>query len=87
MNKEKYRYYFNAILCDRFCCNFIKGCDLGIDNYGIAITISFITDIKPIKRNITKIETILNSTKNEKSLDTYYVNTKFEKVEYLVKEN
>ena len=81
-----YKYYFNAILCDRFCCNFIKACDLGINEYGEAITISFKTNTEPTKKNIDKIEKILNSTKNEKSLDKYYANVKFEKAEIVIEE-
>jgi len=82
----EYKYYFNAVLCDRFCCNFIKNCDLGIDEYGKAITISFKTDKEPIKENIAKIEKILNSTKDEKDLKYYYANVKFDKAEVVVKE-
>lgn len=82
----EYKYYFNAILCDRFCCNFIRACDLGIDEYGESITITFITDKEPTKENIAKIEKILNSTKEEKILKYYYVNVKFDKAEIVVKE-
>ena len=81
-----YKYYFNAILCDKFCCNFIRGCDLDIDEYGKAITISFKTNTMPTKKNIDKIEKLLNSTKNEKSLDKYYANAKFEKAEIIIEE-
>ena len=82
----KYKYYFHAILCDRFCCNFIKACDLGIDGYGKEITISFTTNAKPTKKNIDKFEKLLNNSKNEKRLEQYYANAKFERVEILVKE-
>ena len=82
----EYKYYFNAVLCDRFCCNFIRGCDLGIDEYGKSIVISFKTDKEPTKENIAKIESILNSTKDEKSLETYYANVKFDRAEVVVKE-
>lgn len=70
----KYKYYLSAIQCNRLYSNFIKSCGLGIEDVGVNIQISFNTDKEPIKENIDKIEKLLNSTKEEKSLSSYYRN-------------
>ena len=82
----KYKYYLSAIQCNRLYSNFMKSCGLGIEDVGINIQISFITDKEPIKENTEKIEKLLNSTKEEKSLGAYYKNVKFIKAEVIMEE-
>lgn len=83
----KFRYYFTAIQCNRFCCNFIKSCDLGIDGYGKTVSISFITDLEPNKQNIEKLEKLLEKSEEETSLEEYFSMVKFEKAEVIIEEN
>ena len=80
----KYRYFFRAVQCNRVYSDFIKSCDLGISEIGVNIGISFVTDKEPTKENIKKIEDLLNSTKDEKSLSSYYTNVKCDRVEMCV---
>ena len=82
----KYKYYLSAIQCNRSYSNFMRSCGLGIEDVGINIEISFITDKEPIKENTEKIEKLLNSTKEEKSLSSYYRNVKFIKAEVILEE-
>ena len=82
----KYKYYLSAIQCNRFYSNFIKSCGLGIEDVGVNIQISFITDKEPTKQNIEKIEKLLNSSQQEKSLTSYYRNVKFLKAEIVMED-
>lgn len=82
----QYKYYLSAIQCNRFCSNFMRSCDLGIEDVGVNIQISFITDKEPTKENTEKIEKLLNSSKEEKSLSSYYRNVKFIKAEVIMEE-
>lgn len=58
----------------------------GIEDVGLNIQISFITDKEPTKENIEKIEKLFESTKKEKSLGAYYRNVKFIKAEVVMEE-
>lgn len=82
----KYRYYLNAIQCNRLYSNFMKSCDLGVEEVGVPVTISFITNKEPIKENIEKIEKLLESSKQEKKLESYYSIVKFIKAEIIMEE-
>jgi hypothetical protein len=64
----------------------MKSCGLGIEDVGVNIQISFITDKEPTKETIEKIEKGLNSSKGEKSLSSYYRNVKFIKAEVIMEE-
>ena len=57
----------------------------GIDGVGVRVEISFITDKEPTQKNIEKIENILESSKKEKSLASYYSNVKFIRAEVITK--
>lgn len=82
----KYKYYLSAIQCNRLYSNFIKSCNLGIEDVGVNIQISFMTDKEPTKENIEKIEKLLNSSQQEKSLSSYYRNVKFLKAEIVMED-
>lgn len=82
---SEYNYCFSVILCDRWCSNFIKNCDLGIEEYGVSATISFVTNLKPNKQNIKRIIKLLESTKDNKELKQYYSMVKFERAEVILK--
>ena len=77
----KYKLYFNVIICDRFCSNFIKNCDLGIEEYGVAGTVSFTTQTEPTNEYIERIIKHLEKTKEEKTLEKYFVNVKLNRIE------
>ena len=58
----------------------------GVSDIGINVEISFITDEEPTKENIEKIEKLLESSKEEKSLSSYYANVKFIRAEVVLEE-
>lgn len=76
-----YRLYFDAIQCDKWCCNLIRACDLGIEAYGTPITISFTTSTKPTDEYIEKMIKQLSKTEEEKRLNVYYANVKLNRIE------
>jgi len=57
-----------------------------VEDVGVKIQISFITDKEPTKEIIEKIEKLLNSSQSEKSLSSYYRNVKFIKAEVIMEE-
>ena len=79
----KYKYFFDVLQCNRFYSDFMRACDLDMNDVGIEGTVSFISDAEPTKETIKKIETLLDSTKDEKSLEYYYRNTTFIRVEVI----
>lgn len=58
----------------------------GVSDIGINVEISFITDKEPTKENIEKIEKLLESSKEAKSLSSYYANVKFIRAEVVLEE-
>lgn len=58
----------------------------GIEDVGVPVEISFITNKEPTTENKEKIETLLNSSKQEKSLSSYYRDVKFIKAEVIMEE-
>mgnify|MGYP006990038909 FL=1 len=58
----------------------------GIESVGVNVLISFVTDKEPTKENIEKIEKLLESSKEEKSLSSYYATVKFIRAEVLLGE-
>ena len=58
----------------------------GISDVGVNVEISFITDKEPTKENIEKIEKLLESSKEEKSLSSYYATVKFIRAEVVLGE-
>ena len=79
----KYKLFFDVILCDRFCSNFIRVCNLGISDYGVAGIVSFTTETEPTDEYIEKIIEQLEKTKEEKSLKFYYANVKLNRIEVI----
>ena len=76
----KYKYYFKVIQCNRAYSNFMRGCDLGIDDIGVSGIVSFITDKEP-KENKEKLTAILMKAKENKDLQTYFAKVDFDRVE------
>ena len=62
----------------------MRACDLGIEDVGINVDISFVTDKKPTKKNIEKVIKIFEKTKEEKSLEAYFTNVKFVRAEIII---
>lgn len=58
----------------------------GIEAVGVNVLISFVTDKEPTKENIEKFEKLLESSKAEKSLSSYYTNVKFIRAEVFLGE-
>jgi hypothetical protein len=58
----------------------------GIEDYGLKVQISFVTDEKPTQKNIKKIEKLFESTEKEKSLSSYYRNVNFIGAEVVIEE-
>ena len=79
----KYKIYLDAIQCDRFCCNFIRSCDLGIEEYGTPVIISFTIDEEPTKELIDRIIELHLKSKEEKSLKSYFSNIKLNRIELI----
>lgn len=82
----KYKYFLLALQCNRLYSNFMRSCGLGISDVGVYVEISFITDKEPTKENIEKIEKLLESSKEEKSLSSYYATVKFIRAEVVLGE-
>ena len=80
----KYKYFLSAIQCNRLYSDFMRSCDLGIDSVGVRKEISFVTGKEPTKDNINKIEKLLESSKDEKSLSSYYADVKFIRAEVIL---
>lgn len=80
-----YKYFFSCLICDKFCSNFMRACQLGITDVGIKAIISFISDLEPNQNNIERIKNLLLSSKNAK-IDSYYANVSFESVEIVLSE-
>lgn len=71
-----YKVYLEAILCDRWQCDFMKMCDLGITDVGKEVKMSFITEEEPTSEKLQKITELLLSTKDNKELEQYYSNVR-----------
>lgn len=82
----KYRYHLLATQHNRDNSEFVKNCEVHIEDIGINVKISFITDKEPMKSNIDKIIQVFENTRNNENLSTYYTAVELLKVEK-VKEN
>lgn len=80
----KYRIYLNALKCNRIYSNFIKNCDLGIDDIGLPVTISFSIDVEPTPEIIKKIIECHTKSKENKELDFYFANVKLNRIEVII---
>ena len=82
----EYKLFFTALMCNRFCSKFMKMCDLGVEDVGVEVVISFITSEKPTKEYIDKIIKIHESTKDYKELEKYFANVKLDRIEVVADE-
>ena len=80
-----YKIVLNAKMCDRFTSNFMKACDLGIENVGVPVKISITIENEPTEEIIEKIINQHLKTKENKLLDKYFDNISLDRIE-LVKE-
>ena len=78
-----YKVYVEAILCDRWQCDFLKRCDLGITDVGKEVKMSFITEEEPTSEELRKITELLLSTKDNKELKQYYSSVRINCIEKL----
>lgn len=77
----KYKYHLLGVQHNRDNSKFVENCDLHIEDIGISVKISFITDKEPMKSNIDKIIQAFENTRNNENLSTYYTNVELIKVE------
>lgn len=82
----EYKLFFTALMCNRLCSKFMKMCDLGVEDVGVEVVMSFVTPTKPTKEYIDKIIKTLESTKNYKELEKYFVNVKLDRIEVVADE-
>lgn len=82
----KYKYIFSALQCDKFISHFIRNADLGINDVGIKVVISFLSDKKLTDEEIEKTKKYLESSEQEKELKIYLTSIKLERVELLEEE-
>lgn len=82
----KYKLFFDVVLCDRLYSNFMRGCDLGIEEVGTSGTVSFTTSEEPTEEYIEKMIKHLESTKQHKELEIYYACVKHTRTEMVENE-
>lgn len=82
----EYKLFFTAIMCDRLCSKFMKMCDLGVEDVGVEVDMSFTTTTEPTKEYINKIILVLESTKYYKELEKYFANVKLDRIEVVADE-
>lgn len=83
---KKYKVYLSAIKCNRFYSNFMRACDLGIDDVGVKVEISFIIEQEPTKEVIDKIIFAHEQAKYNRDLTEYFINVKLNRIELIVEE-
>lgn len=79
----EYKLFFTALMADRICSKFMKMCDLGVEDVGVEVDMSFVTSTKPTKEYIDKIILVLESTKYYEELEKYFANVKLDRIEVL----
>lgn len=84
---KKYKVYLSAIKCNRFYSNFMRACDLGIDDIGVRVEISFTIEQEPTKEVIDKIIFAHEQAKYNKDLEEYFVNVKLNRIEVILDED
>lgn len=82
----EYKLFFTAIMCNRLCGKFMKMCDLGVEDVGVEVDMSFTTTTEPTKEYINKIILVLESTKYYKELEKYFANVKLDRIEVVSNE-
>ena len=83
---KKYKVYLSAIKCNRFYSNFMRACDLGIDDVGVKVEISFTIEQEPTKEVIDKIIFAHEQAKYNRDLTEYFINVKLNRIELIVEE-
>lgn len=84
---KKYKVYLSAIKCNRFYSNFMRACDLGIDDVGVKVEISFIIEQEPTKEVIDKIIFAHEQAKYNRDLTEYFINVKLNRIEVILDED
>lgn len=77
----KYKVYLDALQCDRFVSRFMRKCDLGIEDVGIPVIISFTLDKEPTKEVLDKIIKKHEETKEIDTFGHYLTSVKLNRVE------
>ena len=84
---KKYKVYLSAIKCNRFYSNFMRACDLGIDDIGVRVEISFTMEQEPTKEIIGKIIFVHEQAKYNRDLTEYFINVKLNRIEVILDED
>lgn len=79
----QYKYIFSALQCDKFISKFMRACDVGVEDVGIGVQISFLSDKKLTDKQIKKTIEYLESSKDNKELEKYFTNVKLKSIELL----
>ena len=84
--EEKWNTNIIYLLCNVIECTALlwEVVVYGIGSVGVRVVISFITDKEPTKENIEKIKKLLESSEQEKSLNSYYTCVKFSRAEVVL---
>lgn len=77
----KYKIFLDALVCEKFISNFMKKCDVGVEDVGIKVQISFETETQPTQELIDEIIAKHEATKNDKTLCHYFSNVKLNRIE------
>ena len=84
---QKYKIYLSAIKCNRFYSNFMRACDLGIDDIGVKVEISFTIEQELTKEVIDKIIFAHEQAKYNRDLTEYFINVKLNRIEVILDED
>lgn len=84
---QKYKIYLSAIKCNRFYSNFMRACDLGINDIGVKVEISFTIEQEPTKEVIDKIIFAHEQAKYNRDLTEYFINVKLNRIEVILDED
>jgi len=79
----QYKYIFSALQCDKFISKFMRACGVGVEDVGIGVQISFLSDKKLTNEQIKKTIEYLESSKDNKELEKYLTSVKLKRIELL----
>lgn len=82
----QYKYIFSAIQCDKFISKFMRACDVGVDDVGIVVQISFLSNKQLTDEQVKKTIESFESSKDNKELEKYLTSVKLKSIELIENE-
>lgn len=79
----QYKYIFSALQCDKFISKFVSACGVGVNDVGIGVQISFLSDKQLTDEQIKKTIECFESSKDNKELEKYLTSVKLKSIELL----